>query len=74
METTTTEHPETATPPAAQPAIAPLPAGERDLRWRSLQSRAPRFRIALLAVALVLSVAGLFLVAHFASHQSTADS
>ncbi len=61
--------------PAAQPAEpAPLPASERDLRWRRLRSGSPRFRIfAILGVIVVLTV-GFFLWRYFASYENTDDA
>jgi membrane fusion protein, multidrug efflux system len=53
---------------------APLPASERDLRWRRLASRDPRLRVALIIAAIVLLVAGFFLWRYFASYESTDDA
>src|SRR6266536_824249 len=74
MDTTTTEHPSSEAPSSPQSTIAPLPAGERDLRWRRFQSRGPGFRIAIVAGAIVLLVAGFFLWRHFSSYESTDDA
>jgi membrane fusion protein, multidrug efflux system len=64
---------ETRTPdrPATQPA--PLPATDRDLRWRQA-SRNPRFRMALILSGIVLLVAGFFLWRYFTSYESTDDA
>src|SRR5580700_1639075 len=52
---------------------APLPATERDLRWRRASSN-PRFRMALIIGALVVLVAGFFLWRYFTSYESTDDA
>ena len=70
---TTAEKPVDA-PPSGGQSHAPLPAGERDLRWRTLNSRGPGFRIALIAGAIVLLVAGILLWRHFSSYESTDDA
>ena len=74
METTATEKPATEGPASVGQTHAPLPAGERDLRWRSLQSRGRGFRIAVLAGAIVVLVAGFFLWRYFSSYESTDDA
>src|SRR5436853_6293660 len=51
----------------------PLPASERDLRWRQA-SRNPRFRIALIVGGIVLLVAVFFLWRYFSSYESTDDA
>jgi membrane fusion protein, multidrug efflux system len=53
---------------------APLPASERDLRWRRLASRDPRLRVAVIIAAIVLLVAGFFLWRYFTSYESTDDA
>ena len=51
----------------------PLPASERDLRWRQA-SRNPRFRLALIVGGIVLLVAGFFLWRYLGSYESTDDA
>jgi len=51
----------------------PLPASERDLRWRHA-SRNPRFRIALIVGGIVLLVAVFFLWRYLSSYESTDDA
>ena len=59
--------------PANQPA--PLPASDRDLRWKSFQAGNPRFRGLLIIVGIVvLLVAGFFLWRYFASYEDTDDA
>jgi len=58
--------------PANQPA--PLPASERDLRWKSFQAGNPRFRVFLIVGIVVLLVAGFFLWRYFASYEDTDDA
>jgi membrane fusion protein, multidrug efflux system len=58
--------------PANQPG--PLPASDRDLRWKSFQSRNPRFRVLLIVGIVVLLVAGFFLWRYFASYEDTDDA
>jgi membrane fusion protein (multidrug efflux system) len=53
---------------------APLPASDRDLRWKRLASRNPRFRVALIIAAIVLVVSGFFLWRYFTSYESTDDA
>ena len=62
------------TPETASPAPAPLPASERDLRWRKFTSRNPRLRVALTVGGIVLVVAGFFLWRYFTSYESTDDA
>ena len=59
-----------ATPPVSP---TPLPASERDLRWRRTTSN-PRVRMALIIGAIVLVVAGFFLWRYFTSYESTDDA
>src|SRR5215470_1472398 len=54
-------------------AHPPLPASDRDLRWRRA-SRNPRFRMALIVGAIVLLVAVFFLWRYFTSYESTDDA
>jgi membrane fusion protein, multidrug efflux system len=58
--------------PANQPA--PLPASDRDLRWRSFRAGNPRFRVFLIIGIVVLLVAGFFLWRYFASYEDTDDA
>jgi membrane fusion protein (multidrug efflux system) len=58
--------------PATQPA--PLPASERDLRWRSFRAGNPRFRVFLIVGVVVLAVVGFFLWRYFASYEDTDDA
>ncbi len=60
------------TRPASQPG--PLPASERDLRWKSFQSGNPRLRVFLIVGIIVLVVAGFFLWRYFASYEDTDDA
>jgi membrane fusion protein (multidrug efflux system) len=58
-----------------QPAgPAPLPASERDLRWKRLNNRNPQLRIFAIVGVLVLLVAAFFLWRYFASYESTDDA
>jgi membrane fusion protein (multidrug efflux system) len=60
----------------AQPASrqAPLPASDRDLRWRRFQARGPRFRLLLIVGVLALLVASVFIWRYFASYETTDDA
>lgn len=58
--------------PASQPA--PLPASERDLRWKSFQAGNPRLRVLLIVGIVVLLVAGFFLWRYFDSYEDTDDA
>jgi membrane fusion protein, multidrug efflux system len=58
--------------PASQPA--PLPASDRDLRWKSFQAGNPRFRVFLIVGIVVLLVAGFFLWRYFDSYEETDDA
>ena len=51
----------------------PLPASEKDLRWKHA-SRNPRFRLALIVGGIVLLVAGFFLWRYLGSYESTDDA
>src|ERR1700738_4039960 len=51
----------------------PLPASERDLRWKQA-SRNPRFRLALIVGGIVLLVAGFFFWRYLGSYESTDDA
>jgi membrane fusion protein, multidrug efflux system len=58
--------------PANQPA--PLPASDRDLRWKSFRAGNPRFRVFLIVGVIVLLVAGFFLWRYFDSYEDTDDA
>jgi membrane fusion protein (multidrug efflux system) len=58
--------------PANQPA--PLPASDRDLRWKSFRAGNPRFRVFLIVGIIVLVVAGFFLWRYFDSYEDTDDA
>jgi membrane fusion protein (multidrug efflux system) len=58
--------------PAGQPA--PLPASDRDLRWKSFQAGNPRFRVFLIVGIVVLLMAGFFLWRYFDSYEETDDA
>jgi len=53
---------------------SPLPASERDLKWKQFQSRNPRFRMFIIIGVVVLLVAGFFLWRYFNSYESTDDA
>jgi membrane fusion protein, multidrug efflux system len=53
---------------------APLPASEKDLRWKRLRSRNPRFRMFMIIGFVVLLVAAFFLGRYFTSYESTDDA
>jgi len=55
------------------PNPAPLPASEKDLRWKRTTSN-PRVRMALILGAIVVLVAGFFLWRYFTSYESTDDA
>jgi membrane fusion protein (multidrug efflux system) len=69
--TETPVHDSQAATPAQSPA--PLPASDRDLRWRKTTSN-PRVRMALILGAIVVLVAGFFLWRYFTSYESTDDA
>jgi membrane fusion protein (multidrug efflux system) len=58
--------------PGSQPA--PLPASDRDLRWKSFRAGNPRFRVFLIVGIVVLLVVGFFLWRYFASYEDTDDA
>src|SRR5271154_4366461 len=58
--------------PANQPT--PLPATDRDLRWKSFQAGNPRFRVFLIVGIVVLLVDGFFLWRYFDSYEDTDDA
>jgi membrane fusion protein, multidrug efflux system len=68
--TTTTVH---DTPEVKTREHPPLPASEKDLRWKHA-SRNPRFRLALIVGGIVLLVAGFFLWRYLGSYESTDDA
>jgi membrane fusion protein, multidrug efflux system len=68
--TTTTVH---DTPAVETREHPPLPASERDLRWKQASSN-PRFRLALIVGGIVLLVAGFFLWRYLGSYESTDDA
>src|SRR5581483_885082 len=59
--------------PSTPSTPQPLPASERDLRWRRT-ARNPRFRLALIIGGIVLLVGGFFLWRYFTSYESTDDA
>jgi membrane fusion protein (multidrug efflux system) len=72
IDTVHDRRPEVATDSARQ--TAPLPASERDLRWKRLRSRSPRWRMFLIIGFLVLLVAAFFLWRYVTSYESTDDA
>jgi len=52
----------------------PLPASERDLRWKRFQARNPRARMLAIVGAVVLVVAGVFSWRYFSSYEDTDDA
>jgi len=58
--------------PSNQPA--PLPASDRDLRWKSFQAGNPRLRVFLILGIVVLLVVGFFLWRYFGSYEDTDDA
>jgi membrane fusion protein (multidrug efflux system) len=71
-ETVAREDQPQAQRPASQPA--PLPASDRDLRWKSFRAGNPRFRVFLIVGIVVLLVAGFFLWRYFTSYEDTDDA
>src|ERR1700730_14240773 len=61
------------TPEVEDREHAPLPASEKDLRWKQA-SRNPRFRLGLIVGGIVLLVAGVFLWRYLNSYESTDDA
>jgi len=53
---------------------APLPASERDLRWRRFRSRSPRVRLFLIFGVVLLLVAGFFVIRYLISYEDTDDA
>ena len=72
MESTTETTPREKTEVESRPH-PPLPASEKDLRWKQA-SRNPRFRLALIVGGIVLLVAGFFLWRYLGSYESTDDA
>jgi membrane fusion protein (multidrug efflux system) len=70
-QTTDTEVREQRPPNQNQPQ--PLPASDKDLRWKRT-ARNPRFRLALIIGGIVLLVGGFFLWRYFTSYESTDDA
>jgi membrane fusion protein (multidrug efflux system) len=52
----------------------PLPASDRDLRWKRLRTRSPQSRLFAIIGAIVLLVAGFFLWRYFTSYEVTDDA
>jgi membrane fusion protein (multidrug efflux system) len=71
-DTVVREYQPQAQRPTSQPA--PLPASDRDLRWKSFRAGNPRFRVFLIVGIVVLLVAGFFLWRYFASYEDTDDA
>jgi membrane fusion protein (multidrug efflux system) len=61
-------------PERTTPGPGPLPATERDLRWRRFTHRSPRFRMLLIIGGIVALVAGLLAWRYFTSYESTDDA
>jgi membrane fusion protein (multidrug efflux system) len=59
--------------PPSQSSPQPLPASDKDLRWKRT-ARNPRFRLALIVGGIVLLVGGFFLWRYFTSYESTDDA
>ncbi len=72
MESSTETTPR-ETPEVESRVLPPLPASEKDLRWKQA-SRNPRFRLALIVGGIVLLVAGFFLWRYLGSYESTDDA
>src|SRR5271166_1348781 len=53
---------------------APLPASERDLRWRRFRSRSPRTRLFLIFGIVVLVVVIFFVMRYLTSYEDTDDA
>lgn len=62
------------TRPGSERRQEPLPASDRDLRWKRLRARDPRFRMFLIIGLVVLIVAFFFLWRYFTSYESTDDA
>src|SRR5271167_2728403 len=53
---------------------APLPASDRDLRWKRFPSRSPRVRLFLIFGVVVLLVAAFFVIRYLTSYEDTDDA
>jgi membrane fusion protein (multidrug efflux system) len=53
---------------------APLPASDRDLKWKRFNKRNPQLRMFLIIGVVVLLVAGFFMWRYFASYEDTDDA
>jgi membrane fusion protein (multidrug efflux system) len=60
--------------PETRPHVGPLPASDRDLRWRRFRTRNPRLRMFLIIGFIVLLVAVFFLWRYFTSYENTDDA
>jgi membrane fusion protein (multidrug efflux system) len=69
-----TETVEPQSPPQTPASPAPLPASDRDLKWKRFSNRNPQFRMLLIIGVIVLVVAGFFLWRHFSSYEDTDDA
>jgi membrane fusion protein (multidrug efflux system) len=69
-----TETVEPQSPPQTPASPAPLPASDRDLKWKRFSNRNPQFRMFLIIGIIVLVVAGFFLWRHFSSYEDTDDA
>ncbi|HEY7099806.1 MAG TPA: HlyD family secretion protein [Terriglobales bacterium] len=52
----------------------PLPVSDRDLRWKQLAKRNPRFRMFLIVALVILALVGIILWRYFGSYESTDDA
>jgi membrane fusion protein, multidrug efflux system len=71
---TEVREPQPESRPGGRPQPAPLPASDRDLRWRRFKSRNPRLRMFLIVGLVVLVVAVFFLWRYFTSYEDTDDA
>jgi multidrug resistance efflux pump len=69
-----TETVEPQSPPQTPASPAPLPASDRDLKWKRFSNRNPQFRMFLIIGVIVLVVAGFFLWRYFSSYEDTDDA
>jgi membrane fusion protein (multidrug efflux system) len=53
---------------------APLPASERDMKWKRFSKKSPRFRMFIIIGLIVVVVVGFFLWRYFASYENTDDA
>jgi len=74
MEPTTETPAREAQPPSAPRAEAPLPASDRDLRWRRIKESNPRFRVALIIGGIVVICGVAFLWRYLSSYETTDDA